>query len=115
MNLFAGMQNLDVEGWARGLIGAGISGGSAAITSSIGVTILDPQHWTFQNGKLWGLIGITFTMNAVVSMAKFLQSQPLPSMKTVETTKEVVREPQPGVVVTSTVKETHVEPVTPAK
>jgi hypothetical protein len=113
MKIFDVASNLDVAGWLRGLFGAGISGGSAAISSSFGVTLIDPAHWNLQNGKgkLLSLMGITFTINAVVSMSKFLSAQPLPPMKTVTTTLETVMGEKPGPVIINRVEETHSEPV----
>ena len=110
MNIMAGAQNLDIAGWARGLLGAGVSGGASAIAGGIVLPSLDSDHFSVLKAKFWIAIFALFCASAVVSIAKFLQMQPLPAMKTIETTKEIVREPQPGVVVTSTIKETHVEP-----
>ena len=115
MSIATAVQNLDIGGWTRGLIGSAISGGASAIAGGIVLPSLDSDHFSVLKPRFWIAIFALFCASAIVSIAKFLQMEPLPKMKTVVTTKEIIREPQPGVVVTSTVKETHVEPVTPVK
>ena len=66
---------LDVKDWSvwlKGLIGAGISGGTAAISTSL----VAPETFNFGNG-LKKLITVT-VVSAVVSMAKYLSSKPMP-------------------------------------
>ena len=111
MKLLAVAGNLDIDTWLRGLLSAGISGGASAITGGIVVSGMDPAHYNFQAGKFYVLVGTLFAANAIVSMAKFLQSSPLPSVKTV--TASVAVTSQPGVPdkTVATVTETHQEPV----
>jgi hypothetical protein len=111
MSPFLIMSTLDMDGWLRGLLSAGISGGASAITGGIVVSGLDPEHYSFQAGKFWILVGTLFMANAVVSMAKFLQSQPLPGVKTVTTSVAMVEPGHPSVI--TTVAESHIEPMVP--
>jgi hypothetical protein len=113
VKLFSTVSNLDVDGWLRGLFSAGISGGASAITGGLAVTTMDPEH--FQGSKFWLLIGILFATNAVVSMAKFLQGQPLPSVKEVTTTTAITAQGSKPPVITTTTSETHVEPISSSK
>jgi hypothetical protein len=101
--------SLDLDGWIRGLLSAGISGGASAITGGIVVTGVDPQHYNFQAGKFWILVGTLFVVNAVVSMAKFLQAHPIPEVKTVTTTVEVTEQGKMAPKTVTTVEETHKE------
>ena len=111
MGLLLAAGSLDLDSWVRGLLSAGISGGASAITGGIVVTGVDPQHYNFSAGKFWILVGTLFIVNAVVSMAKFLQAHPIPDIKTVTTTVQttVIGGAPPKTV--ATVSETHQEPV----
>ena len=111
--VFATAQRLDLSGWLRGLLSAGISSFSGAITSAFGPALLDPKDFNVQNPAMMlksaamgaGLCGI-------VSMAKFLNAQPLPAFKEVTTTMQTTQVDDPRVPdkVITTVKETHLEP-----
>jgi hypothetical protein len=101
---------LDIQTWLRGLLSAGISGGASAITGGLIVGNIDSDHFNFSTGKFYALVFTLFVANAVVSIAKFLQSDPLPAMKQVMTKVETVKK-SPATVVTTTVQETHQEPV----
>lgn len=81
MNVIAAAGSLDVRGWIRGLVSAGVSGGASAITGGIVVSGLEPDNFNFHAGKFWELIGALFMVNAVVSIAKFLQNHPIPEDK----------------------------------
>jgi hypothetical protein len=113
MNILAALNSLDVDAWIRGLLSAGISGGASALTGGLVVTGLDPAHYSFQTHQFWVLTGSLFMANAVVSMAKFLQGQPLPGIKQVEKTVEITQSPKKPPVTVTTVKETSIEPTTP--
>jgi hypothetical protein len=112
MKMFAVATNLDFNGWARGLLSAGISGGASAVTGGLVVSGMDPSHYNFQAGKFYILVGTLFMANAVVSIAKFLQTSPIPGLKQVETTiqKTIPATPDSPKIV-ETVKETHIEPI----
>lgn len=104
---------LDFTAWVRGLLSAGISGGSAAITGGIVVSGMDPDRYNFQAGKFWILTGTLFTVNAVVSIAKFLQTHPIPDIKTVTTSVQTIEQGNAPVKTVTTVAETHVETAAP--
>ncbi len=110
MGLLIAAGSLDLSGWIRGLMSAGISGGASAITGGIVVTGVDPQHYNFQAGKFWILVGTLFAVNAIVSMAKFLQAHPIPELKTVTTTVQTIAVGNAPVKTVETVSETHQEP-----
>lgn len=65
---------LDWGGWIRGVIGAVISGGAASIASGISVTALDKSH----DINTLEVMGLTFLVSGVVSLAKYLEQHPLP-------------------------------------
>ena len=111
------MKMLDVAGsmafagWIRGLLSAGISGGASAITGGIVVSNIDPEHYNFQAEKFWVLTGTLFMVNALVSIAKYLQANPIPQLTTTKTT-EVTEQAgtKPKIVTTvSTVEKDKVE------
>jgi hypothetical protein len=114
MDMMAAASNLDLRGWLRGLIGAGIAGGAAAVGSSTLVTGLAPDTFNFYDRKIYILIAGMFILSGITSIAKFLAGHPLPDdIKTVTTA--VATEAQAGqpLKVTTTVQETHTVPVVP--
>jgi hypothetical protein len=70
----ANATRLDWSGWIRGIIGALISGGAGSIASGFGAKIADPGH----DINVFKLMAITFAISGVVSLAKFLQTEPVP-------------------------------------
>lgn len=58
--------------WLNGLIGAGISGGTAAISTSV----IAPETFNFGSG-LYKLMGVA-VVSAIISIAKYLSTNPLP-------------------------------------
>lgn len=62
----------DVRIWAKGLIHAGISGGTVVFSTMI----IDPQTFNFGEGlpNLFKAAGIS----AIVSIAKYLSANPMP-------------------------------------
>jgi hypothetical protein len=114
MTMMAVASNLDLKGWVRGIVGAGISGGAAAVGSSTMVTGLAPETFNFYDRKIYILIAGMFILSGITSIAKFLAGHPLPDdIKTVTTA--VTQETQAGqpLKVTTTVQETHTVPVAP--
>ena len=109
MSFLTSANNLDLDGWLRGLVSAGISGGASALTGGLVVGATDPTHYNFSTSKFWTLTGFLFLANAMVSMAKFLQTQPIPGFKQIEITTVQTTKGNPAIV--ETVKETHVEPI----
>jgi hypothetical protein len=78
------MQMLTVAGklnwnsWFRGVVGALVSGGASSVASAFGTVILDKQH----DLNIFAMMGITFLFSGVISLAKFLQTQPIPQEET---------------------------------
>jgi hypothetical protein len=62
--------------WARGLIGAFISGGAAAVTASATVIMTDPKDWS-SFGQVIKLMTITFCVPGMISLFKYLAMHPL--------------------------------------
>ena len=82
MTMFVTAQKLDVQGWVLGVIGALISGGAGAVSSGFATIVVDPDHFNIGNGgthHLLEVMGITFLISGIVSMAKFLQIHPVPT------------------------------------
>jgi len=74
MTLFTTASKLDWSGWIRGCVGALISGGASSISAGFGAQILDKGH----DLNILHLMGITFVISGVVSLAKYLQITPVP-------------------------------------
>ena len=110
--MLATMTALDFNGWLRGLFSAGISGGASAVVGGFTVSGMDPQDYNFSNAKFYILVGALFATNAIVSMAKFLSSSPLPGVKEVTSTTQTVSTPggTPTKII-ETVQEKHIEPI----
>lgn len=82
--------------WFMGLLGAAISGGAGALGTGGGGLILggqDPDHYLLQGNHLLKLMLMTFIVSAVVSLMKYLQSNPVPEPLTVNTTGPVIVNP----------------------
>lgn len=74
MQMLTTANKLDWSGWIRGVIGALISGGAASIGSGFAANIADPAH----DINIFKVMWITFLLSGVISMAKFLQTTPVP-------------------------------------
>lgn len=65
-----------------GIVGALISGGAGAVATGFGAIIIDPSHdFTPSMGgttHLLELMGITALVSGIISLAKFLQTHPVP-------------------------------------
>lgn len=70
----------DWYAWLKGLIGAGISGTAAAISSGISATMIAPDKFNMQDGlhSVLKLIAITATVSFITSITKYLSQKPLP-------------------------------------
>lgn len=66
--------------WLRGLIGAGISGASTAISTGIGAAIIAPDKFNLNTGiaDLFKMVVTTATVSFIVSITKYLKEKPLP-------------------------------------
>jgi hypothetical protein len=73
--------SLDWGGWFRGLIGAFVSGGAGAIGGATGATMLDPKVFNLNDGLgiTLKLMGVAFLISGIVSLAKYLQTAPVPN------------------------------------
>ena len=75
-----GLDFTDWSKWLRGLIGAGISGAAASLSSGVGATMLAPEKFNMSEGfgNLMKMIAITATVSFIVSISKYLSTKPLP-------------------------------------
>lgn len=108
---------LDWSDWVRGCFSAAISGGAGAVSSGFGTMIVDPKDFNVYTGKIYLVMLASFTFAAVIELSKYLHAKPIPDVITEITTKRVEIQPTddkpnpPAPVVTTTVKETRVEPI----
>ena len=113
ISALATAQRLDYEGWLRGLFSAGISSFSGAVASGFGPALVDPKDFNLQNPILMiKTAAIGAAISGVVSMAKFLNAQPLPGVKEVTTTVQTLTpatQSEPKTI--TTVKEVRVEAI----
>lgn len=114
MKLPGTLGTLDWGDWALGLWSAIITGGSSAVLSSVGLTMLDPKDFNVSEGKLWYLAGGLFCWNGFLGMLTFLRQKPAPS-KLVETTVQTFDQPAnpKATTVVTTTKETVLQPLNP--
>ena len=113
MIMFATAASLDLKGWLRGLLGAGISGGAGAVTAGFVVSGVDSEHFGVYSWHFYQLIATVFCASFIVSVAKFLMTQPLPAVKTVEKITETTQVGAKAPVVVETLKETTVSALPP--
>ncbi len=109
------MTQLDVWGWLRGLVSSGISSTAGAIASAFGPALADPHDFNLEHPMLmFKSAAVGAGLCGIVSMAKFLSTQPLPAVKEVTSTTQTVSTPggAPTKVI-ETVTEKHIEPVVP--
>lgn len=81
INMLSTASSLDLKGWMLGSVGALISGGAGAIGGGFGAMVEDPEHFNVGGGGLHHLLvmmGITFLISGIISLAKFLQVHPVP-------------------------------------
>ncbi len=105
-------QRLDFGGWLRGLFSAGISSFSGAIASSFGPALVDPMDFNLQHPLLMiKTAAIGAGISGAVSMAKFLNAQPLPGLKEVTKTEQITTVGDQPPKVTTTIQEKHSEPI----
>ena len=75
-----GLSGNDWRCWLKGLIGAGISGVSSAVSSGIGASMIAPEKFNLNTelGSTLKLIGITAVVSFIVSISKYLSAKPFP-------------------------------------
>lgn len=117
MSIFARASALDFDGWFKGILSAGISGGASAVAGSIILPALDAKDFNVYTSKFYIAIGALFIASGLVSVSKFLAAQPIPGLKTVTTTveKTVQQSADPAITMKKTVQEVHQEPIDPKK
>jgi hypothetical protein len=82
INAVTTMSRLDWSGWWLGIMGALVSGGAGAISSGVGVTVVDgqdPDHFILKGGHMIEVMAICFLVSAIISLAKWLQLHPIPN------------------------------------
>lgn len=76
-------RRLDWQGWWLGIWSSAISGGAGAIGGGTGALVLDPAKFNVLDGgglHLLAMIGIAFGVSGGFSLAKFLQTHPIPDV-----------------------------------
>ena len=70
----------DWSRWAKGLIGAAISGTSAAISSGVSVSLIAPDKFNLgaELGNTIKMVLVTAVVAFVVSVSKYLKDHPMP-------------------------------------
>lgn len=66
--------------WIGGTIGAFISGGASSVAVGLTAVGIDPQTFNFASGfsDTLKLMGVSFIVAGMMSLAKFLANHPLP-------------------------------------
>lgn len=74
--------------WFRGLLAAFIGGGAGAVASGFIAVARTPNEYNLKDGlsNLLVMIGGTFLVTGIISMAAYLQRSPLPELEEVNTT-----------------------------
>jgi len=78
MQIVKAAATVDITTWIRGVVGAFISGGAASIASGSAASYLDKGH----DINIPALMGLTFLISGIISLAKFLEITPLPGVTT---------------------------------
>lgn len=70
----------DWSRWIKGLIGAAISGTSAAISSGVSVSLIAPDKFNLESeiGNMIKMLLVTSGVAFVVSVTKYLKDKPMP-------------------------------------
>jgi len=82
--MFLTASNLAWGDWVRGIFGAIISGGAAAVGGGFAAVVTSPSG-DFTPGQggtvhLLTLMGLAFLFSGIISLAKFLQLHPVPDV-----------------------------------
>jgi hypothetical protein len=74
--------------WFRGMLAAFVGGGSGAVASGFLAVAQTPAEYNLKEGlqNLLVMIGGTFIVTGIVSVAAYLQRSPLPELEEVQTT-----------------------------
>jgi len=84
-------KKLDWRGWMLGIMGAIISGGAGALGSGLGTSVVDPKDFNLTAGfsHVLEVMATSFAISAAFSLAKFLQTHPIPEALTINTSGPV--------------------------
>ena len=74
---------LDWTNWLYGLFAGFIGGGAGAVVSGFTASMLVPDKLAIGSAKSFELIGVVFLAHGCISMAMYLQQNPLPKQITV--------------------------------
>jgi hypothetical protein len=69
---------LDWGNWLYGLFAGFIGGGAGAVVTGVTASMLVPDKLAVGSTKSFELIGVVFLVHGCISMAMFLQQNPLP-------------------------------------
>lgn len=75
--------NLDWSSWVYGLVSGAIGGGAGSVVASVAASALAPDRLALGGSKFFELMGIVFLTHGAISMAMYLQQNPLPKKITV--------------------------------
>lgn len=66
--------------WIKGLVGAAISGTSAAISSGVSVSLIAPEKFNLGDelGNMIKMLLVTAGVAFIVSVSKYLKEHPMP-------------------------------------
>jgi hypothetical protein len=91
---------LDWIGWAKGLIAAFVGGGASSVSAGFGSMFTDPEHFNLGSSHglrhLFTVMGITFLISGVVSLAAYLKQSPVPPPWDGQTERRQQPQPQPA-------------------
>ena len=80
MQMLVNAAKFDWGTWGMGILGAVISGGSSAILTLFGTTMVAPDTFnTTHPRKLLEVMTVNLVGGAIISLAKFLQTHPTPA------------------------------------
>ena len=87
---------IDWTDWIRGLLAGAISGGANSVYAGFGSILVDSKDFNIYSGKLYGLMGVTFGLSALMAAMNYLRVKPIPEYK--KTTETEERSPHSTVV-----------------
>ncbi len=108
---------MDWSTWTRGLATSFIGGGAGAVSAGFGTMIVDPKDFNVYTGKLYAVMGVTFSFAGVMAMMQYLHNKPIPDLVQTETTIKRIEtdatdsKPAPPAQTITTVKETKITAV----
>src|SRR5690242_15215059 len=113
MNIVSGFwTNLAWDNWLYGLLAGFIGGGSGALSSGVGVMVVDPKDFNLDHLSLvFKVMFVTFILAGLTPFFAYLHQSPLPKVKTVTTVETVEKvSSTPPKTVTTKVETTELAP-----